>query len=157
MDMGKKTAPSPQEMLEMAKEANTKKETKVQEEKFDGKLILSNNRVLEIKPVKLKYFKNGDFGSYQAIQTLGLTNVLQYKDGFDLVYIFLSAVFDKPYEKIEEKDDDGNYTTSYEFDEYITDLVDDELTVQELQDIIKAALEVNGIKENFLTPLAATE
>lgn len=155
--MGTKQKPTPEDMLAKAKEDNKVKAVKPVEKKFDGKIRLSNNRELEIKPVKLKYFKNGDFGTYQAIQTMGLSNVLQYKDGFDLINIFLSAVFDKPYKKIENKDEDGNYTNSYEFDQYIYELVDDELSIKELEDIIEAALKVNGIEQNFPTPLGMTE
>ena len=152
--MGAKQKPTPEDMLAKAKEDNKKREVKPKEEKFDGKIKLSNNRELEIKPVKLKYFKNGDFGVYQTIQAMGIGNILQYSDGFDLIYIFLSAVFDKPYKKIETKDENGNYTNSYEFDQYIYELVDDELSVNELENIIEAALKVNGIERNFPAPLA---
>lgn len=123
----------------------------------DNTITLSNNRILEIKPTKIKYFKNGDYNVYRVIKSVGVAPILQYSDGLELIYIFMSAVFDKPYKKQEEKDEDGNYKNSYEFDDYILEMVDDELTVSEVSKIIEVSLKVNGIKENFQNPLSEKE
>lgn len=123
----------------------------------ENKIKLSNNRVLEIKPTKIKYFKNGDYNVYRIIKKIGVAPILQYSDGLELIYIFMSAVFDKPYKKQEEKDEDGNYKNSYEFDEYILEMVDDELTIAEVNKIIEVSLKVNGIEENFQKPLSEKE
>ena len=140
----------------MAKMEQAKKEAP-KEKQNDNVIKLSNNRVLEIKPTKIKYFKNGDYNVYRVIKKIGVANLLQYADGLELIYIFMTAVFDKPYKKIETKDENGNYTNSYEFDEYILEMVDDELTVDEVNKIIETSLKVNGIQENFQTPLDETE
>ena len=57
----------------------------------------------------------------------------------------------------EEKDEDGNYKNSYEFDKYILEMVDDELTIAEVNKIIEVSLKVNGIEENFQKPLSEKE
>lgn len=113
-------------------------------------VILTNKRKLKINPTKLKYFKTGDYNIYHIIDELGVSKVLGYSDGFDLISKFLSAVFDKPYKTEEVKGEDGEYTTVTTYDEYITTLIDDELNINDLTAIINASLAVNGIeKENF--------
>lgn len=113
-------------------------------------VVLSNKRKLKINPTKLKYFKSGDYNVYRIILDLGVSQVLSYSDGFDLISKFLSAVFDKPYKTEEVKGENDEYTTVTTYDEYITILVDDELNVNDLVNIINASLSVNGIeKENF--------
>lgn len=145
---------TPEELMQKAKE--TTKEANKQKTP-ENEIHMSNNRVLTINPTKIKYFVNGDFNTYRIIDQIGIANLLEFSDGVDLLSLFLSAVFDKKYEVVQEKGEDENYIKTYVFDEWVTELLTDELTVGEMQQIIDAALKVNGVERNFHLPLTKVE
>lgn len=117
-------------------------------------VTLDNKRKLEIKSVKIKYFITGDFTIYKLLQDLGVSEVIRYTDGIILLSKFLSAVFNKPYKTEQIKISDEEYKDSITFDEFVTQLVEEELTIIDIENIIETTLRVNNIKtENFQTPL----
>ena len=122
-----------------------KQESKNENTMSDNVFVLSNGRKLELKPTKLKYFKSGDFGIYKLIQDKTAAGLLEYMDGFELIYKFLSALFDKPYHEDQVKNEDETYSSTIVFDPEITDMVENEMTVFEIDELIKAALKVNKI------------
>lgn len=114
-------------------------------------VVLANQRELVIKPTKLKYFSNGDFGMYQLFDKHGLENIIIAYEGKILAMRFLSAVMDKPY-KTEQVNTAAEgetplYETKFEFDSELESIYDNEMSLVELKKIIEVAKEVNGISE----------
>lgn len=117
---------------------------------------MSNGKKFTLKPVKLKYLKNRDFLLYQVLLDIDLTQFFGYNDAGDLFGRFMSAVLDKPYEEVQEKQEDGTYTNEYVFDKEITDMFD-ELTVADIRLLIDKTLEVNEIDPNEKKKKAAKD
>lgn len=128
-------------------------------EDINNVVVLPNGYKIKINPTKLKYFKNGDFATCSLIKSLGLiTLITKYVDGYDVLGRFLSAVFDKPY-KEEQYLHEGstNYESKFVFDEYITNLIDNELSPVDIENIIETSLKVNHLDaESFFLPLLNT-
>lgn len=118
-------------------------------------VTLPNGLKLKINPTKLKYFKSGDFATCSLIKTLGVSVLItKYADGYEVLCRYLSAIFDKPYTKIQRKNEETEqYSTECVFDEYITNLLDNELSMIDIENIIDTAFKVNHIKaEDFFLP-----
>ena len=130
------------------------KAPQIEKEKMPDSVTLTNGRVIPMKSVRIKYLRNGDFGIYRSIEYIGFYEFMEYEEFSELLNKFLSAVFDKPYTSIEEKQQDESYVTLLKFDPFILELTQDQLTVEDLVNIIETAKKVNRIKnENFpLTP-----
>lgn len=109
----------------------------------DKKPKLENNQIevdgigiITIKATKIKYFKSGDYNNFMVIKTLGISEMLRYEDGDSILNKYLTAVFDK---------------------EPTQDFIDN-LTTQNLLDIITIANNMNGIKdEDFLEKMKRME
>lgn len=123
--------------------------TKEKESNSNNVIVLQNNRKIEIKPTKLKYFSNGDFGMYQIFEKHGLENIIIAPEGKILAMRFLSAVVNKPYVEeqvnIAPEGEEPRYEMKYTFDEELNDIYDNELSLQEFKQIIEVAKEANGI------------
>lgn len=117
---------------------------------------MSNGKKFTLKPVKLKYLKNRDFLLYQLLKETDLVQFFGYNDAPDLFGRFMSAVLDRPYEEVQEKQEDGNYKSHYEFDPEIADMFD-ELVIKDVELLIEKALEVNGIDPNEKKTETATD
>jgi len=92
--------------------------------------------IITIKATKIKYFKSGDYNSFMIIKTIGVSEILRYEDGDSILNKYLTAVFDK---------------------EPTQDFIDN-LTTQNLLDIITIANNMNGIKdEDFLEKMKRME
>lgn len=118
-------------------------------------VVLPNGYKLTIYPSKLKYFKSGDFHCCRLIKTLGLIPLITtYADGYDVLGRFLSAVFDKPYEQEQIKQDDDKFESKLVFNPYITNLIDNDLSPVDIENIIDISLKVSHIDEaSFFQPL----
>lgn len=92
--------------------------------------------IIKIKPTKIKYFKSGDYNNFMIIKTIGITELLRYDDGDTILGKYLTAVFDKEPEK---------------------ELLEN-LTTQNVLDIISIANRLNGIKDDdFLEKMKRME
>ena len=127
----------------------TKAKATENKEATSNVIVLSNNRSIEIKPTKLKYFTNGDFGMYRLFDEHGLENIIVAPEGKILAMRFLSAVMNKPYTteqvNVAPEGEEARYQMKYTFDEELDKIFDDELSMQEFKKIIEVAKEVNGI------------
>lgn len=127
----------------------TKAKATENKEATSNVIVLSNNRSIEIKPTKLKYFTNGDFGMYRLFDEHGLENIIVAPEGKILAMRFLSAVMNKPYTteqvNVAPEGEEVRYQMKYTFDEELDKTFDDELSMQEFKKIIEVAKEVNGI------------
>lgn len=95
---------------------------------------LSSGSIIVIKPVKIKHLKDGSFNAYRLIENLGLVSLLRYQDGDDLLMGFLNSTVDLTSEAIQ---------TLY-----------DDLSIEDVSNIIKKSKEINGIKEEESFPMA---
>lgn len=129
----------------------TKKATNNDVEVQKNIIVLRNNRRIEIKETKLKYFSSGDFSLYQFFEKHGLENIIIAPDGRILALRFLSSVLDKPYEmeqvNVAPEGEDAQYETRFTFDSDLEQLYDEELSLSEFKKIMEVAKEVNGISE----------
>lgn len=160
------TPPAPltqEQMIEKFKNASTTRKptstptppptpTATDEVPTMANVILTNNRSLQIKSTKIKYFRGGEFGMYKLVKQIGLVEFLHFKDSDQALGLFLSAVLDKPYERKQVKQEDDTYEEELQFDPLVTELLD-EMTIADIENVINAALRVNKIDPlNFQSP-----
>ncbi len=92
--------------------------------------------IITIKPTKIKYFKTGDYNNFMIIKTIGISELIKFDDGESVLNKYLTAVFDKE--------------PTVEFM--------DNVTTQNIVDIINIANKMNGIKdEDFLAKMERME
>lgn len=96
--------------------------------------VFVNNKPVEIKPTKLKYFRNKTASAYGILKVVPLTEFLTYgkgvldpkRDADQMLYDFLIAVFDDP--------------------EFVRDNYDD-MTAETVERAIKIFGRINGVDE----------
>lgn len=115
---------------------------------------MDNGKKLQIKSVKLKYLVDGSFNLYSVIDNIGVAELLKYSDGMDVLCKFLSAVFDKPYTAEQIKHDDDTYTEKFVYSDFVISIVD-ELTINDISNLIGVVKKVNGITEDSFFPAIA--
>jgi hypothetical protein len=107
----------------MGKKENKKVELKLK----DNEVLMPNGELTIIKPVKIRYMTgNKDFLGYQAIEQIGIVEIFDFGDGYDVVKRFLVSVFDD--------------------EEYVNSIIDD-IDVGTLENILKTSKVVNKIKD----------
>lgn len=100
----------------------------------DNEVYLDGVGLLKINGTKLKYFKNGDYNNFMIIKTVGVSELMRYEDGDEVLKSFIGAVLDIPKSEI-------------------TFL--DELQINKVNELIDKANAINGIKEtDFLNQMA---
>lgn len=62
--------------------------------------IKINDKMIDLKPIKMKYIKNNFYGCYSIIKK-EKTKIFKYKDGFSIFEKFLEAILDDNKEIIE--------------------------------------------------------
>lgn len=96
-----KVAPEESKLVETKPEASPPKEEKPSDEKEENCVFVEGKKI-EIKPTKLKYFRNKAASAYGVIKAVPLHELLTYNKGVldekrsadQLLYDFLVAAFD---------------------------------------------------------------
>jgi hypothetical protein len=124
--------------VESAIEAITNKgKTERPTELKDDEIFIDGQGVIKLKPTKLKYFKDNSYNNYTLIKQMGVSEVLKYSDGEDIIKKFLGASFDIDYKTIDYMDD---------------------MDVKTLMDMIDKMNAINEIKEtDFFNQLERLE
>jgi hypothetical protein len=101
----------------------------------ENEVLMPDGKIIEIKPVKLKYMIDKSFLGYQVIDQVGLVEIFGFGDGYDIIKRFLSATLND--------------------EEYVNSIID-EIDIETLENILKISKSVNKVKEdelkNALTP-----
>jgi len=98
----------------MAKEVKeVKKNEEVKVNKInDNEIFIEGKGIVELKPTKLKYFKDGSYNGFVHIKNFGVHELFKYQDAEDIIKKFIGAALD-----INASDmniDDLNTKTLYE-------------------------------------------
>lgn len=103
----------------------------------DDEIFIEGKGILKLKPTKLKYFKDNSYNNYTLIKEMGVSEILKYADGEDIIKKFLGAAFDVDYKTIDYMED---------------------MDVKTLMDMITKMNAINEIKEtDFFNQLERLE
>ena len=98
----------------------------------ENQIQLSNERIYNIAPVKVKYMIKGFFNQYMSIKNYGFVKIMGFSDGNDIVTNFLTAAFDSEELAIEVLEDlrAKDMTKILQISKKINELIDEELPDQ---------------------------